>query len=1165
MTVSNSQRVADALQILSKGLAPFIERELRSAYGAAWAPQVVQELGLPPAYAKTASLDDVQFQLKVLWKLWQPVFGKVLGQSERSLVSELMNVRNAWAHQETFSTDDAYRALDSAQRLLTAVSAEEADQLEASKQDLLRIRYEEYSRRKSRQTTAALFETPTPAGLTPWREVVQPHADVQSGRYDQAEFAADLHQVYQGTAASEYQDPTEFFRRTFLTEGLRQLLTQAIERLSGTGGVPVVDLQTNFGGGKTHSLLALYHLFGGTPAAELPGVDQLLTSLKERGVSELPKANRAVLVGTRIGPGQVHVKPDGTEVHTLWGELAWQLGAAVGDGAAGYAVVADADRSATSPGSALEELFRRYSPCLVLIDEWVAYARLLYGKDDLPAGTFDAQLTFAQTLTEAAKAVPGTLVVISIPASEAARAGASAGESAFADTEVGGEGGRAVLERLRNVIGRMESPWRPASSEESFEIVRRRLFEPLSAEAARQRDAVAKVFRDFYKKQASEFPQGCGEGDYERRITAAYPIHPELFDRLYNDWSTLPRFQRTRGVLRLMAGVIHELWESGDKSPLIMPGTVPLHAQIVNDELTRYLEEAWKPIIDSDVDGLTSWSLKLDQENPNFGKLAACRRVARTVFLGSAPTVKSPNKGIDMRAIKLGAVLPGESPAVFGDALRRLSDHSTHLYGEAGRYWFDTQTSIIQTANDRAAAWDPDEVRAKLLEHVNEHCKSKKRGEFAAVHVASSSSAGVSDEDNVRLVVLGPEYPHNAKAGEASRARAAADKLLESRGTSPRQYRNMLAFLAPDETRLGELESAMRQYLAWDSIERDKESLNLTQFFVRQTAEKREAARQAIQQRLPETYIWLLTPEQQVGQGGQVDQGGQGTAGGAHIGPLTWSITKVNGTGELAERASAKMVRDETLITRYSGVLLRRELDRIPLWAPDANHVGTRQLWEYFARYLYLPRLRDSQVLLEAIRDGVNSLAWQNDTFAYAAAWDEGSGSAAALAGGRYQGLCAGQAGASIVLDSNSVVVKPEAAAQQLAADRAAEKAFTPEGQMFTPPGGQPPLGEDGRVWQPDEGPGPGTLSDTATGAPPAKVARHFYGHVELDPARLNKQVPDIAEHVVQHLVKLPGADVKVTLEIQAEVADGVPDKVVIDVTQNASDLKFKEFGFEEE
>ncbi len=1142
MTVSNSQRVGDALKVLSRGLAPFIERELKSAYGDDWAPTVVELLGMEPYQAKKVSLDDAQFQLKVMWKLWQQVFGKVLGQSERTLVSELIDARNAWAHQEPFSTDDAYRVLDSAQRLLTAVSAEEAEQLDESKQDLLRIRYEEYSRRKSKQTAQALFETPTPVGLKPWREVVQPHADVQSGRYDQAEFAADLHQVYSGHGVPEYSDPAEFFRRTFLTEGLKQLLGQAVQRLSGTGGVPIVDLQTNFGGGKTHSLLALYHLFGGTPASELAGVDELL---KSAGVSEAPKAHRAVLVGTKIGPGSAHAKPDGTEVGTLWGELAWQLGEAVGRGAEGYALVADADRTATNPGAALEKLFRTYSPCLVLIDEWVAYARQLYGKDGLPAGTFDTHFTFAQTLTEAAKAVPGTLVVISIPASESARTGKSAGETPFGDIEVGGEGGKAALDRLRNVIGRMESPWRPASSEESFEIVRRRLFEPLSAEAARQRDAVAKVFREFYKNQASEFPQGCGEGDYERRIQAAYPIHPELFDRLYNDWSALPRFQRTRGVLRLMAGVIHELWESGDKSPLIMPATVPLDEDLVASELTRYLEEAWKPIIDSDVDGPSSLPLKIDQENPNFGRLAACRRAARTVFVGSAATVKSPNKGIDMRGIKLGAVLPGESPAVFGDALRHMGERSTHLYVEAGRYWFDTQTSIIQTANDRSAALNVDDVHAELLKHVKEQCK--KRGEFAGVHVAPTSSADVPDEDSVRLVVLGPEYAHGAKAGDESAARSAAAELLESRGTSPRRNRNMLVFLAPDATRLEELEAAVRQYMAWDSIDRDKDSLNLTAFFMKQTQEKRQSAVEAIRQRVPETYIWLLAPEQKVGEGA-----GEG-AKGASIGPITWSATKVGGAGELAERVSARMVREELLIPKYSGVLLRRELDRIPLWTPGAGHVNTRQLWDYFAQYLYLPRLRDSQVLLEAIRDGVGSLAWQSDTFAYAAAWDAKEG--------RYQDLRHGSADFSVVLDSSSVVVKAEVAAKQLAAEQAAREAFEPEGKIFTPPGEQPPLGEDGTVWQEGEGVAAGQP------VPPAeKVPRSFFGTVELDPARLNKQVPDIAEHVVQHLVKLPSADVKVTLEIRAEVPDGVPHKVVIDVTQNVKDLKFDPHsGFEEE
>lgn len=1148
MTMSNSQRVSDALQILSKGLAPFIERELRTAYGSDWAATVVELLGLEPYQAKKVSLDDIQFQLKVMWKLWQPVFGKVLGQSERTLVSELIDARNAWAHQGAFSTDDAQRAIDTMQRLLTAVSAEEADQLEESKQDLLRIRYEEYSRRKSKQTTAALFETATPAGLKPWRDVVQPHADVAGGRYQQAEFAADLHQVYQGGAASEYQDPAEFFRRTFITAGLRRLLAQAIERLNGSGGDPVVDLQTNFGGGKTHSLLALYHIAGGTPANELPGVEDLL---KEAGVGALPQANRAVLVGTKIGPGTIHLKGDGTDVHTLWGELAWQLG-----GAEGFALVADADRTATNPGTALEKLFKKYAPCLVLIDEWVAYARQLYGAENLPAGTFDAHFTFAQALTEAAAAVPGTLVVISIPASDSVRHGLSAGESALNDIEVGGEGGKVALERLRSVISRTEASWQPATAEEGFEIVRRRLFEPLDAQAAREREAIAKVFRAFYAKHKAEFPAECGEGAYERRMVNAYPIHPELFDRLYNDWSTLARFQRTRGVLRLMANVIHDLWESGDQSPLIMPASVPLSSPLVSFELTRYLEEAWKPIIDSEIDGASSLPVRLDNDNPSFGKMLACRRATRTVFLGSAATLRGPNKGIDDRRIKLGSVLPGESPALIGDALRRMSEHSAHLYTETGRYWFDTQASVLQTARDRIAQVTEDQWQAELLDRLRGEQKAQARGDFAGVHVAPGNDGDVGDEDRVRLVILGPEHPHTSKI-EGTAARAAAAQILEHHGSGPRRYRNMVVFLAPDRTRLGELEAALRQYLAWTSIENDKEMLGLTPHAERQAASQRKAASEAVNQRIPETYQWLLVPSQD-----------------KDAPEVVWQETKVGGQGTLAERASRKMVNDGTLAAQYAGVLLRMELDRVPLWPEGKGFISLKRIWEYYAQYLYLPRLKDSSVFLEAVRQGVNSLSWQTDTFAYAQAADDS---------GRFLDLVTGHADTNIVLNDQSVLVRPDAALRQIEADAAAEREFTDRGgAMFTPPGEQPPLGGDGfegaglgaaggagrggagsgGVGSGEVGPG-GVGSGSTTTEP--KLVHRFYGVVELDPTRLNKQVPEVVEHVVEHLTKLTGAKVSVKLEIAADVADGVPSKTVMDVTENAKVLKFSDFGFTEE
>jgi predicted AAA+ superfamily ATPase len=262
------------------------------------------------------------------------------------------------------------------------------------------------------------------------------------------------------------------------------------------------------------------------------------------------------------------VKPDGTKVNTIWGELAWQLG-----GKKAFDFVAEADASRTNPGEGLRKLITAYSPCLILIDEWVAYARQLWEREDLPGGTFDTQFTFAQSLTEVVKTVPGAMLVISIPASHDPDKDGQSGGSAL---EVGGPNGQEALQRLQNVVRRVADQWRPASAQESFEIVRRRLFVEPDAAALADISAVARQFVNFYSQHVGEFPRDCSDISYEARIRAAYPIHPELFDRLYEDWSTLERFQRTRGVLRLMSAVVHALWESQDAGPLIMPGSLPL-------------------------------------------------------------------------------------------------------------------------------------------------------------------------------------------------------------------------------------------------------------------------------------------------------------------------------------------------------------------------------------------------------------------------------------------------------------------------------------------------------------------------------------------------------------------------------------------------------------
>jgi len=1110
MAISNQERVGKAMELLRTGLAPFIEREFKNLHQEKATEAARRFCGDDRSIAKKKIPDwDVAALLKLMWEAWNDVFRTTLGHAERSLVSELRDCRNKWAHQEPFSSDDADRALDSMARLLTAVSAPEADEVGKMKQELRRLIFDEQVRSEKRKVGGSLIEPAATGTLKPWREIVTPHADVASGRYQQAEFAADLWQVHLGEGSDEYKKPKEFFRRTYLTESLKRLLVGGVQRISGKGGDPVVQLQTNFGGGKTHSMLALYHLFSGASPVELAGIDEVL---KAAGTAALPGAKCVVLVGNKISPGNPVTKQDGTVVRTLWGELAYQLG-----GKKAFARIKADDEKATNPGDVLRELFKEYGPCLILIDEWVAYARQLHDHGDLPAGSFETQFTFAQALTESAKLVRNCMLVISLPSSEGA--GGTPALPGSDDVEVGGIRGREALDRLRNVVGRVESSWRPATAEEGFEIVRRRLFEPLAGpDAFKQRDVTARAFSDLYHAQAAEFPPECKGGDYEKRIQAAYPIHPEIFDRLYTDWSTLVKFQRTRGVLRLMASVIHSLWEKGDKNPLILPSTIPIDDARVQSELTRYLSDNWAPIIERDVDGSNSLPLKIDSDQPNLGKLHATRRVARTIYLGSAPTVAAAHRGLEDRRVKLGCVMPGEAPAVFGDALRRLAAAATYLYQDGPRFWYATQPTVTKLAEDRADQLkrDPDKVAQELEERLR--ADLRKTGDFTRIHPLPRTGSDVPDDLDARLVVLPAEHCYSKEPN--SPAETAARAILESRGNTPRIYRNTLVFLAADKVRLQDLDEAVRKFLAWKSILAEKVPLNLDPHQVRQAETQMQAADGAVTARLPETYQWLLVPDQENPQA-----------------PITWKAIRLSGNDALAVRASKKLRNEELLLTSLAGTRLRMELDRVPMWR--GNHVPIKMLLDDFARYIYLPRLAGPDVLTQSIRDGLTLLTWQTDTFAYADRFDESAG--------RYPGLRGNFMG-SVSSDDPGLLVKPDVAQKQLAAEVLPSKPI--------------PGTKDGS----DE---PGGATDPTRPTPeptkPVKQLRRFHGSVELDPTRVGRDASRIADEVVAHLTGMLDANVTITLEIEADIPSGVPENIVRTVTENSRTLKFKDHGFEKE
>ncbi|MBX7131086.1 MAG: DUF499 domain-containing protein [Fimbriimonadaceae bacterium] len=1104
MAISNKERIGRALDIMAPELARYIEQELRDVYADDWGRY------LADAHLGTTQLLDPQRLVNTMINNWDDVFDQVLTKDVRSRAHDVRVVRNKHAHEPMISVDDTIAGLIDIQKLLEAIKSPEAEKVESSKLEVMRMQFDTERKKEERRTANQPLTGLEVPGLRPWREVVIPHQDVAQGTFQQAEFAADLWQVYLGQGSDEYLKPIDFFGRTYLTEGLKELLKNGLNRLTAVGGDPVVELQINFGGGKTHSMLALYHLFGGqAKPSSLPGVDELFN---QAGVTDVPTVRRAVIVGTALRPGSPLTKDDGTVVRTLWGELAWQLA-----GRTGYEIVREADETSTNPGDLLDELFRAAGPSLILIDEWVAYARQLFDrKHMLPAGDFDTQFTFAQTLCEAARRAKNVLVCISIPAS------VGADGSLLPSTQAGDDAGQAALDRLKAAVGRSNLVWRPATSDESFEIVRRRLFQPIPGDLVGARDAVIREFAMFYKANPNEFPSECREGEYERRMKAAYPIHPELFDRLYEDWSSLEKFQRTRGVLRLMASVIHSLWKNNDQSALIMPAMVPIADATVQSEIIRYLPENWAGVIDRDVDGENSVPLKLDGEfAATFGRFSASRRVARTIFLGSAPTRGAAGRGIDDKHVRLGCVQPKETIATFGDALGRLRQKTLFLYADATRFWYDTQASINREAQDRADAMSKDAVIAEVVRRLKDMTAVRLRGEFGGVH-ADVASSDIPDDRELRLVVLGPSHLHKRGRTDSDAIGQAKD-ILEYRGSAPRSHRNRLVFLACDEARWTDLEGAVRQYLAWDSIvtEVQDDKLDLDKANRDQALSSAQQWNRTVTGRINEAYQHVLVPTQ--------------------LGPqqaLSWTALHVSGGDEnLAIRVIRKL-EPEHLVRKLGGNLLIRDIERVPLW-DSGGMVSVDQLVSYYASYPYLYRLVNDDVLFDAVRDAVN----RTQGLAYADGYDPDTKAFEKLRMG-------------ILLDGPRALmgylVKPDIA-----------EPLIDQAVAATPPLTTTQIADAGRPLS-DYGGMLGGPTPTGTVAPRTRNKR-FHATIRANSGNLSTLAGNVSREVAQHLASVLGSEVRITIEVDAECGDGYADNVVRIVSENCRTLKFDSFDFEEE
>jgi predicted AAA+ superfamily ATPase len=942
--------------------------------------------------------------------------------------------------------------------------------------------------------------------MKPWREIAIPHEDVLKGTMQQADFAADISAVHAGKAPAEYQNAKSFFDRTYITEGMRLLLTQVAQRLSGRGGEPVIQLQTAFGGGKTHTMLAVMHLASRKcQLSELQGIPSLV---EKAGITDVPEAHIVVLDGTAHSPGQAW-KHGKTTINTLWGELAWQLG-----GEEGLALVKEADSNGTSPGKdVLKRLLEAYAPCVILMDELVAYIRQFVDKAPLSGGTFGSNISFIQALTEAAKLVPTSIILASLPESDPKRDQRS--------VQIGGEEGLKALRELESVVGRVQAIWRPVATEEAFEIVRRRLFK--SIEDLKARDVVCRAFVDAYKEEGARLPSETQEARYYDRLIQAYPIHPEVFDRLYEDWTTIEGFQRTRGVLKLMAKVIGRLWTADNKDHMILPGSLPLSDSDVRSELSALLPAGWEPVIEADIDGERAETTELEKNEPRFGQVNAAKRVARTLFLGSAPSsvVQGTNiRGLDRGRVLLGCLQPGQSTATYSDALSRLADRLHYLNSsgdkaaDATRYWFDTRANLRREMEDRKSRYThKPEVTAKI-EAVTKKLFGN-TGVFEGVHVFTGHS-DIPDDTALRLVVLTQEQSY--LKDDPKIANTTVLDYIRCHGNQPRHRANRLMFIAPDMVVLNRLKDAVQTALAWQSIVDDVEEgrLNIDQIQRKQAEKEAEGANGILPRIARECFKWLLCPTQD-----------DPTAKVITVEAFQLNTSSGTPSSEL-ERVCKE---NELVIDVWSPIHLRTKLKEL-YWKGQRAMVSAATFWEDSLRYVYLPRFKSRDVLNLAISSG--------------AASDEFFGTAYGQSGAKYEGFKLGDAIPSV--DGTLLLIEPGAA-----------KKYALE---HTPTISSLPVSGDEEQASKSKSElkigGVGAVPATSSAQPKA-----FHGSVDVSATLAKSKLNSIAEEVISLLTQDPNAVVKVTVEISAEFPNGASDSIKRSVSENTSNLGFKVRGWE--
>ena len=768
--------------------------------------------------------------------------------------------------------------------------------------------------------------TGTMPQLKPWLEVARPHADIRDGSFDEALFAADLGLVARGRGPADYLDPVLFANKTYLTEPLRTALAQIGRRLAGDAAAPAVHrMQTEFGGGKTHTLLAAYHLFG--QPGRVAGTALGETLAAELRTETLPKARVAVLAGDAlsVAPEQM---ADGTVVHTFLGHLAWQLG-----GADMHARVRrlDEDRLGTSTPE-IVQMLSEAAPCLILMDETLEYLNKALSVDVGDGNLAGTTLTVIKELCTAVANVPGAAIVATLTSSRLEDYSTVAGVEMY--------------ERLSKVVGRTENIVTPVEGDDIFPILHTRLFESIGP--LPQRQAVADAYGAYYEQMGDALPQSFRDPSYRNRIADSYPFHPELIDILTNRWGSLSGFQRTRGALRTLAHTVKALSQSRHAGILISSGDVPLDDAGVRAEVLRFAGESYKSALNADI--IRDDSKAAAEDRRRGGEIAAHRvavGLATSAFLNSFGSDRM--LGASAAQLLIGVGRPGLSRGVFDDLRDALEGSLWYMRYERGRYRFTTEPNLNKVIVEHEGAVANSRVLQLVREAVADAAPALQP--FRVIpHVVESMD--VPDEPRLALGILDAELAVDADG------RTAAEAVLNQRGSSSRVNKNAVVVAAADTNGIARARRAARALAAMrDIIDEQARLKRFNQEQRQQLAARLVDAEARLPQEIVMAYRYVVT----LGPDGN----GGAQASVVDLGPAS-------GSDKITTRVRGHLTGIDRLLdqTLAPAALLS---DRFGLVRPDNEAVELDQLLGFFSRLPRLPKLASADVLRNCLAAGVAS------------------------------------------------------------------------------------------------------------------------------------------------------------------------------------------------